>query len=263
MIKVFCGCDGNNSDLESQMVYEASLRRYASEPVTITWMRQSKKGPHSGWNMRGRTPFTAFRWSPPAVCNFEGRAIVTDVDFIWRADVAELWHQPIPAVVLMKDCTGKLTTSSMVIDCAKAKGHFPTLDELRRMADAHETVTHYFRAHKDLVSPFDGLWNCIDGGGVKDVHDPIVKALHYSRIETQPALRFAVTRLKKEGGRHWYSGEVREHWRPDVIALFNEEYDAALAAGYSIEDYRVTNGVQAQRRPFAYKHHKGDAVAVS
>lgn len=260
MIRIFIGADGGNCDLESQMVLDYTIRKYASEPVDITWMQQANKGPFSGWNMKSaRTPFTHYRWAPPAVCNYEGRAIYMDVDFIVRADIAELWHQPIPNVMLLKDCTGKLSTSCILFDCAKSKGHVPDLDRMRRMPDANGDVTKYFREHKELVSMFSGAWNCIDGGGFKDVNDPAIKAIHYSRIETQPQLRYALPRLKKEGKAHWYTGEVRTHWRQDLLDLFDAEYRAAMAAGCSIEDYRVVNGVVAQRKNFAYKHHMGAA----
>lgn len=265
MIRIFVGADGGNCDLESQAVYEYTLRKYASEDVQLTWMQQSKKGPWSGWAgaSSARTPFTHFRWSLPAVCNFEGKAIYTDSDWIWRADVAQLWHQPIPhgKVMLLKEATGKLNTSCLLIDCAAAKDFFPTLDQLRAMPDPNGTITNLFRGRKDVLAPFAGAWNCIDGNGFDDLTDPALKAIHYSRIETQPQLRHAIPRLQAEGSSHWYTGEVRTHWRQDLLDLFDAELQAATAAGYGIERYRVKQAVKAKRKDFKYKQHKGAARA--
>jgi hypothetical protein len=266
VIRLFVGADGGNCDLESQAVLEYTVRKYASEPVEITWMQQSKKGPWSGWAgaASARTPFTNFRWSPPAVCNFEGRAIYVDSDWIFRADIAELWHQPIPGdvVMLLKEATGKLNTSCMLIDCAKAKPFFPELDVLRSMASPNEHMTHFFRGRKDLLAPFAGAWNCIDGGGFDDLNDPRLKAIHYSRIETQPQLRHAIPRLQAEGLEHWYKGEPQRHWREDLLDLFDAELQNATIAGYGIERYRVGKPVKAERKDFRYKQHKGAKVSA-
>jgi hypothetical protein len=261
VIRLFVGVDGNNCDLESQAVLEYSVRKYASEDVAITWMQQAKTGPYSGWNMKSaRTPFTHYRWSLPAMCGYQGKAIYTDSDFIFMADIAELWHQPVPSVLLLKEATGKLNTAAMVVDCAKAKGHIPDLDALRKMVDANDTMAHYFRDHRHLVAPFEGAWNCIDLKGYKDINDPRIKAAHYSRIEHQVQLRHAIPRLKSEGRKHWYSGPVFGHPRPELQELFDTLLVEATAAGYGIERYRVKGTGESTRRAFAYKAHKGVAL---
>jgi len=40
-IKVFVGCDPNNSDLEQMMVLDYSIRKHTSDPVDIVWMQLS------------------------------------------------------------------------------------------------------------------------------------------------------------------------------------------------------------------------------
>lgn len=264
-IRVFVGADGSNCDLESQVVLEYSLRKFASEPVDITWMQQAKAGPWSGWQAKsGRTPFTHFRWSIPSVCNYEGRAIYCDSDFLFLADIAELWHQPIPHVALVRNATGKLSTSCILFDCAKAKGHVPTLEALRKMPDAHSTVLNYFRTHSDLLDPFEGNWDCADfekdAKRTARLDDPRIKAIHYTRMEQQLHLKHAIPRLKAEGRTHWYTAggaPVFDHPRQDLQALFDAIYAAAIASGFSIEDYRVVDGVPSQRKGFRYSHHIG------
>lgn len=258
-IRVFVGADCNNCDLESQAVLEYTLRKFASQPVELTWMQQGH-GPWAGWNgASARTPFTHFRWSVPALCGYEGRAIYCDSDFIFRADVAELWAQDIPGVLLLRNPEGKLKTCLMLIDCAKAKPHVPDLPTLKRLADANATATGYFREHRELLTPFSGDWNCVDVKGYEDINDPDIKAIHYSRIETQLHLKYALPRLAAEGRSHWYTGEVRTHWRADLIALFDAELEAAAAAGYTLDRYRVEPFDGFKRKNFTYSHHKGEA----
>ena len=258
MIKLFVGADGNNCDLESQAVLEWSVRKHASEPVDIVWMQQAAKGPYSGWQCKsGRTPFTHFRWSIPSLCNYQGRAIYSDSDFVFVADIAELWRQPIPNVALVRNPTGKVSTSLILFDCAKARGHVPSLETLRTMSDAHGTVHHYFRANTHLLNPTDGNWDCADLRGYQ-LGDPAIKAIHYTRIESQIHLKHALPRLKAEGRAHWYTGEIHEHARPELQALFDQLLEEATANGYPPERYRV-KPFQTVRKDFTYQHTRGGA----
>lgn len=261
-IRLFVGSSPAGEDFEAEAVLEYSARKHCSRPLEITWMRQAADGPWSGWESarNNRTPFSSFRWGIPAVCGFEGRAIYTDVDFLFRADLAELWDQPIPHVGLVRNATGKLSTSAILFDCAKAKGHVPDLKTLRRMPDAHSTLLNYFREHQGLLDPFIGNWDCADfekdTKGTTDLHADRVKAIHYTRIESQLHLKHAIPRLTAEGRAHWYKGEVFPHVRPDLQALFDELLAEAIAAGYTPERY----GYQAYalaRKDFRYKSHVG------
>lgn len=259
-IRLFVGVSANNEDLEAQAVLEYTARKHCTLPLEITWMRQAEKGPWSGWACgTGRTPFTHFRWSIPAVCGYQGRAIYTDVDFFFVADLAKLWTQPIPNVALVRNATGKLSTSCILFDCAKAKGHVLTLDELRALPDAHGRMLNYFRAHPDLLAPTAGNWDCPDLKGSR-IGDPNLCAVHFTRIETQLHLKFAIPRLQREGGRHWYTGEVFEHPNAELVAYYDRLFAEARGFGYTIERYRVKPFSDAARRDFAYKQHVGSKV---
>lgn len=257
-IRLFVGTAANGIDLESQMVAEFSARKHCSLPLDITWMQQSAEGPYSGWKCNsGRTPFTHFRWSLPAMCGYEGKAIYTDVDWIFMADLAELWNQPIPRVFLAKvGKKGLHKTCCMVFDCAHAKGHVPDLKALRKMEDPQGTMMQYFKQHPELYSGFEGDWNAIDLKGYETETDPRIKAIHYSRIEMQPQLAHAIPRLKREGKAHWYTGPVGPHERPEMMALFDKLYYEALAAGYTLDQYRVEAFAGATRRNFTYTHSR-------
>lgn len=266
-IRLFVGADGTNCDLESQVVLEYSVRKHSSKRIDITWMQQAATGPYSGWKCgSGRTPFTHFRWSIPAMCGYQGKAIYTDSDFLFLSDIAELWEQPIPHVGLVRNATGKLSTSCILFDCEKAKGHVPDLVALRAMDDAHSTVLNYFRTHLGLLDAFDGNWDCADfekdKKGTAKLDDPRIKAIHYTRMEQQLHLKHALARLAKEGRPHWYTAggaPTFAHPRQDLQVLFDTLYQEAIAAGYSVEQYRVAAFAGAARKGFAYSSHVGAA----
>lgn len=261
-IRLFVGVGANNDDLEAQAVLEYTARKHCTQPLEITWMRQAAKGPWSGWACNtGRTPFTHFRWSVPAVCDYRGRAIYTDVDFFFVADLATLWGQPIPRVALVRNATGKLSTSCILFDCAKAKGHVPPLEGLRRRPDAHGTLLRYFREHPELLSATDGNWDCPDLKG-SGFDDPTLRAVHFTRIETQLHLKYAVPRLAAEGRQHWYTGEVFIHPRAELVEHYDRLLVEAQAAGFTLDRYRVEPFDQAARRDFTYKQHVGQRVKL-
>lgn len=257
-IRLFVGADGTNCDLESQAVLEWSVRKHTKADVDIIWMQQAKSGPWSGFHCEsGRTPFTHFRWTIPAVCEYRGRAIYTDSDFIFVADIAELWNQPIPRMALVRNPAGKVSTSCILYDCAKAKGIVPPLEQLRALDDPHGTMVNFFRAHPEHLSATEGNWDCGDLRGY-ELGDPAVKAIHYTRIETQLSLKHAVPRLAAEGRTHWYKGEIKQHGRPELQALFDELLEEATANGYGIERYRIAKPFKgATRKDFRYKTSEG------
>jgi hypothetical protein len=253
-IRLFVGTAAQNEDLESQAVLEWSVRKHTKADVEIVWMQQSKTGPWSGWNADSwRTPFTGFRWALPSVCNYEGRAIYTDSDFVFMADIADLWNQPIPKMALVRNPTGKVSTSCILFDCAKAKGIVPGLDKLRAKRDAHGEMLNLFRANPEqYFDATEGNWDCGDLRGY-ELNDPRVKAIHYTRMSTQPQLKHATARLAKEGRAHWYTGETAPHPSADLQQLFDQLLIEAEANGYGIERYRVTPFGGAKRSNFSYK----------
>ena len=253
LIKLFVGASAQNEDLEAEIVLAFSARKYCTLDLDITFMRQAASGPWSNWasNANGRTPFSAFRWSLPSVCGYKGKALYTDVDFVFLSDLTELWNQPIPNVALVRNATGKLTTSCILFDCTKAKGHVPDLDVLRAMPDTHGSMLRYFRAHPQLLTPFAGNWDCPDLKG-SSLDDPTLKAVHFTRISSQLHLKHAIPRLKAEGRTHWYQGVIQPHPRPELQALFDHLLLEAHAEGYTLDRYRVEPFGGATRKNFVY-----------
>jgi hypothetical protein len=245
MIRIFIGADANNGDLESQAVLEWSIRKNTDCDIEITWMQLSRDpaspfysdGP-SGWQTRHwTTPFSGFRWCVPELCGWEGEAIYLDSDLILLADVGELWAQPLPAgkVVLAKGGRHGQRLCVSKWHCFRAFEYLPKLSKLQDDPHSHRGLMRWFADHPGLVQQFEGEWNALD---LEPFDLGKVKALHYTGIPTQLQLKHALPRLKREGGRHWYTGPVREHPRHDFRRLFDRLLTEAEANGYGIEKYR-------------------------
>jgi hypothetical protein len=242
MIRVFVGCAPNGEDAESQAVLEYTLRRHASLPIEITWMKLSRD-PASPFYSNGRmgwqtsswsTPFTGFRFLVPSLCAFEGRAIYTDSDVIFMADIAELWGQELqPGKCVKAKTEGNPKRLCISLwDCAAAKPYMP----VKRDADALNFIRARLGSAR-AIQAFEGNWNCIDGEDYADLYDADIKVIHYSLESAQPHLRYAVPRLEKAGSKHWFDGKMRPHWRGDLVQLFDRCYGEAIAAGYPPERY--------------------------
>jgi hypothetical protein len=248
-IRMFVGCAANNEDLESQAVLEWSVRKHSKREVLFHWMQLSRD-PDSAWHGNGllgwqtrqwTTPFSGFRWAIAHQCCYEGRAIYSDSDVIYMADIGELWDQQfLPGkVVMAKGASAGWRYCVSMWDCAAVKPHLPGAVEMRRDPNSHSRLMRYFAEHQELVQPFKGQWNCLDGEGFSYLDNPRLKALHYTHIATQPQLRHAIPRLAREGGRHWFNGGVHEHRRKDIIVLFDKLLEEATKNGFGIERYRV------------------------
>lgn len=262
-IRIFVGCAPNGEDAESQAVLEYTLRKNASQPVEIVWMRLSRD-PASFWHgfdtERWATPFSGFRWAIPAYCGFEGRAVYMDSDIIVLGDIAELWGQDFPAgkSVLAKN-DGRLCVS--LWDCAAAKRHVLPIERLRRDPAAHRDMGMRART-SGMAAPFSGAWNCLDGDGFADLADPALKALHYTDMSCQPQLRHALPRLAAAGKKHWFDGVPRAHPRRDLQALFDRLLIEAKTAGYAAADYLPAENFGDFRKASLanYKGHQIHAV---
>lgn len=239
MIRVFVGCAPNHEDAESQAVFEWSLRKYSSLPVEITWMKMNvdQRSPFYGWNTTDwATPFTAFRWAVPYLCNFNGRAIYSDSDFIFKADIAELWNKPFESGKIVMSKTPNRTCLIMW-NCELAKDHILPFDELRSRTDTHSVMRKYLVDHPNLVQKFDRNWNCLDGENYDDLNDSDIAAIHYTHMKSQPHLSRASKRLAKENRQHWFDGEFARHWRNDLIDLFETMLKEAEQNGYTVTRY--------------------------
>ncbi len=220
-IKIFIGTSANGEDAEAEMVYEYSLRKNCSEPLDITWMRQTNdtSSVWGGWNSsRWSTPFSGFRWAIPEVCNFEGRAIYTDVDMINFKDINILWNTDLKdnyVAARQGPRFGGHEFCVMVIDCSRMKGEIMPIQRMKSIPETHHRYIQAFSG-SDVVQELDPRWNCLDGENL-EVED--MWQLHYSRMSTQP---WRPT---------WYRGEQLEHPRPDLVKLWFDYRDKILKEG--------------------------------
>jgi hypothetical protein len=243
-VRVFVGCSANGEDAEAQAMLEYTLRHYASEPVDIHWMMLSRD-PQSfwysnptnnlGWNTKGwATPFSAFRWGIPHVCGYEGKAIYMDVDQIARDDIAKLWTQAIPDGKALLAKNEKLSCV-MLFDCARMKAVLPDFEVLRRTEGMYRNVRN---SVGKVAAKFAGNWNCLDGEGYATLSDPDIKIIHFTKVETQPHLKWALPRLRAAGQQHWNrQAQALPHARPDVQPLVDHLWKQAQEAGYTADKY--------------------------
>jgi len=242
-IPIYIGTSAGGEDAESQAVAEYTLRKYASQPLDITWLKLSRD-PSSiwyGWNTKNwGTPFSGLRWGVPTLRSFSGRAIYMDGDIICRADVADLWNQTIPkgAFASVNAPAGiELRTCVMLLDCGRARKYLQPIEALKKVYKHYEIMISMLRKDQSLSGVFDGMWNCVDLKMSTGADDPRIRLIHYSSQWEQPHLRHAAKRLMARGKKHWFDGPVVPHREPALRALFDELLAEAISEGYTPEMY--------------------------
>lgn len=263
-VRVFVGCSANGEDAESMAVLEYSIRSRSSLPIEITWMMHSRD-PANFWHgfasENWKTPFSGFRWAVPAACNYQGRAIYTDSDVIFLADIAELWTQPMHGYAVLAKSGGRLCIS--LWDCAAAKTHVLPLDKLKSDPQQHHIMQMRTRANQNrFLGVFEGEWNCLDGAGFPDLSAPGLKALHYTEMSCQLHLTKAISRLHAAGQTHWMNGQRYPHPRKDLQALFDRMLGEAEAAGYPVSNYVPAPGrMYGEYRKASLANYAGGKLA--
>jgi hypothetical protein len=236
-IRVFVGCAPNGMDAESQMVLESSMRRRCDKPIEIVWMAHSSD-PDSfwhGWNSKyWKTPFSGFRWGIPEYCGYKGQAIYMDSDMIIMDDIDKLWREPFDqgAVIMVASDSFERRTCVAKFDCRKIKGILPPVDEIKADKLGHSKCIG--KIFDDGVVQFiDKRWNNYEGM-VVDINDKCI--VHYTNIQTQPHLKYAIPRLEMTGIKHWFAGNAIDG-AEDISRLFDSEYEIAIYNGYAVDQY--------------------------
>lgn len=104
ILRAFVGLDGR--ELDGHRVCVGSLERHASVPLLVepldvdalargglyrrTWTLLGGQV-HDALDGEVSSEFTYTRYLVPALCQYRGWALFCDSDFLWLADVAELW----------------------------------------------------------------------------------------------------------------------------------------------------------------------------
>lgn len=220
MIKIFVGTSANGEDAEAELTLEYTLKKHSSQPIEITWMRQTKDTTSiwGGWKTNEwHTPFSGFRWAIPTACNFEGRAIYMDVDMVCLKDIAGLFNDVIDDnhAMKVKMYGGRHEYSVILFDNAKCKDVLPSLDDLRTTKQIALAVPQQIKKYVGVLNP---IWNVLDGEGYK-IED--MGILHYTRMPSQP--------WKPK----WFKGQTAPHHRQELADLWFALNAEAKAAGYA------------------------------
>ena len=196
MIRIFIGSDVWQKKAGAEDVLEYSIRKHASEPVGIHWMRAGDnfpvcngkrpghwnlcREPNQAWPKTGHgTDFSVFRCAVPELAGFTDKAIYLDVDMLVLGDIAELWNTPQRRPYL---CNSSGRTEVAVIQCEPFKDAlwWPRISTM-----APSGV--YLHQYRDLLLRRNFLdqtltwdWNTVDKV------TPTMKLLHYSAVPTQP-----------------------------------------------------------------------------
>ena len=109
------------------------------------------------------------------------------------------------------------------------------IERLKADGSNHQKMASVFHGRSNLIQRFEGNWNCLDARDGEKLAD--VKALHYTRMSTQPHLEYAIPRLEAAGLKHWYNGRPQKHPRQDVRQLFGHMLNEAIANGFPPERY--------------------------
>jgi len=232
-VKLFIGTSANGEDALIEMAYEYTLRKNSDRDIDIVWMRKTNDEAsfwHGFADENWSTPFSGFRWAIPEYCNYEGRAIYTDVDMLNFSDIGELFDMDMgDKWVLARDGKrfGGKEFCVMVFDCEKFKGTVPPAVQWKGVPSAHHQFINEFVANSGaLVGDLDPAWNSHDGDIIP------FKQLHFTHMPTQP------------WEPSWFTGEIERHPNENFIDLFHNAVECAQAVGYTIEDYAGEGGVE-------------------
>ena len=236
-VRLFIGTSANGEDALAEMTYEYTIRKNTDREVEIVWMRQTNDQSSFWYGFKDTmwsTPFSGFRWAIPEYCNFEGRAIYTDVDMLNFCDIGELFDIEFEGEdQLMYARNGNRFGGKefcvIVFDCSKFK-FVQSKDVWKKNPEAHHHFIHYFITKNNalggtLIGDLDPAWNSHDG----DIDNP--KILHYTKMATQP-WRPA-----------WYNGPIEDHPKQDLVNLFWKLAEDAEDSGYNLKDYSIDRGV--------------------
>lgn len=201
-LRVFIGFDGR--EMAAYQVAEASLRRHASRPVVVEPLVLEQlrwKGLYTRahsvregrlWDDLSGAPmateFALTRFLVPVLAGFEGWALFVDCDFLFRADVAELFaladqskavmvvkHDHRPPEAIKMDGQAQLLyprknwSSLMLFNCA----HYAHAGQAERVNRWTGLQLHGFEWLKDdQIGSLPGAWNWLE-------MEP--KAVHFTR----------------------------------------------------------------------------------
>lgn len=199
-IRIFVGSEPCQRDHYAERVLEHSIRKHATGPVDITFMRAgdswwetTRDGKDGTWRVGAAveggwvkkpgswgTGFSGFRWAIPYLCHDEGYAIYLDADQLVLDDIRELWEMR-PAKGKGIRCISHNRTDVMVMDCAWFKQqNWPPPEVMKR--SGWRTFEYLGMIHSrygvDDTLPVE--WNDCDGRRYSAKKS--CKLIHYTTV---------------------------------------------------------------------------------
>lgn len=199
IIPIYIGSDPRMGAAETALAY--SIRKHASRPVQLTWMRAGDPGWKVGtaaevaagtadWDI-GRAPglpytstgwatdFTCFRWAVPELARKAGyaRAIYLDVDMVVFADVAELIDFDLGGLAFGR-AAGR--SDVMVFDCLHPfwqSEAWPSVDDMQTTCRGMSMLLTLCPPSATLPAEWDELARYTPGK---------TKLRHFTNMRTQP-----------------------------------------------------------------------------
>ncbi len=204
MLRIFIGWDSRFPEPADVLAY--SLRKYASIPLEIRFLKLDELSLNRTHDPLASTEFTYSRFLVPHLCGYKGKAVFMDNDMLCLGDVRELDdldmaglalrvvqhdYQP-TSTVKMYGCVQtayprKNWSSLMLMDCARLT--LWTKDVVETQSGAY---LHRFQDIPDeQIGEIPGTWNTLDW------MDDRSRLIHYT------------------GGGPWYK-EYEDHPHADV-----------------------------------------------
>jgi hypothetical protein len=217
MIRLFVGFD--HRIIEPFHVLSHSVWRSASTPVAITpiMINQVKRFHDRPKNQLASTEFSFSRFLVPFLCQYDGWAIFTDNDMMFREDIYNLWQLRDDKYAVMcvkhehtpqsdhKFLNEKQTryekknwSSVMLFNCKKCKALTPAF-----VNEASGLELHQFKwlESDDLIGELPHKWNHLVG---YDAYNPAAANVHWT--EGGPYFQ---AHQEVDYAEEWF--EMREH----------------------------------------------------
>lgn len=173
---------------------------------------RSHPRPYSGEGWQ--TPFSCFRFAIPELCQFKGRAIHMDADFLVLKDLRPIFEMEMSGPVM----SPHLRTDFMLIDCSKFQelvmmDLWPTVEQMRPSGKRIEWYRQILEQNL-FIAEGDHRWESWDGKGFNQE----TFAVHYTDMNAQPWRPYP----------EYF--EYPPHPSPHAVSLFWEHYAEALEA---------------------------------
>jgi lipopolysaccharide biosynthesis glycosyltransferase len=185
MLRIFIGWDSRFPEPADVLSY--SLRKHASIPLDIRYLKLDELDLHRQHDPLASTEFTYSRFLVPYLCGYEGKALFMDNDMLCFGDIRELDeldmrnlalrvvkhdHQPTNTVkmygAVQTRYPRKNWSSLMIMNCAKLKLWTKEIVETQTGAYLHR----FQDIPDEQIGEIPGTWNTLDwmDGSTKLIH---------------------------------------------------------------------------------------------